>query len=151
MLHTGVDVSYGGETGFNQAIELSAETLGNVKLVQEKKLIQKWFDEIAMDTGKYCFMLKDTLAALEQGAVETLLVWENLDAERFLLKMPSSDKEIVVFLTKEQQKNPKFFQDPETGVQLETVSQEPVRLAARRGAGLGRARTRRGAMPLRSG
>lgn len=36
-----VDVSYGGENGFNQAIELSAETLGNVKLVQEKKLIQK--------------------------------------------------------------------------------------------------------------
>ena len=46
-----VDVSYGGEAGFNQAIELSAETLGSVKLIQEKKLIQKWFDEIAMDTG----------------------------------------------------------------------------------------------------
>ena len=29
-----VDVSYGGEAGFNQAIELSAETLGSVKLVQ---------------------------------------------------------------------------------------------------------------------
>lgn len=28
-----VDVSYGGESGFNQAIELSAETLGAVKLV----------------------------------------------------------------------------------------------------------------------
>jgi hypothetical protein len=28
-----VDVSYGGESGFNQAIELSAETLGSVKLV----------------------------------------------------------------------------------------------------------------------
>ncbi|CAN0533070.1 unnamed protein product, partial [Scytosiphon promiscuus] len=25
-----VDVSYGGEAGFNQAIELSAETLGSV-------------------------------------------------------------------------------------------------------------------------
>lgn len=31
-----VDVSYGGEAGFNQAIELSAETLGSVKLVQVK-------------------------------------------------------------------------------------------------------------------
>ena len=39
-----VDVSYGGESGFNQAIELSAETLGSVKLVQEKRLIQKYFD-----------------------------------------------------------------------------------------------------------
>jgi peptide chain release factor subunit 1 len=36
-----VDVSYGGENGFNQAIELSADALSNVKFVQEKKLIQK--------------------------------------------------------------------------------------------------------------
>jgi peptide chain release factor subunit 1 len=32
-----VDVSYGGENGFNQAIELAAESLSNVKFVQEKK------------------------------------------------------------------------------------------------------------------
>jgi peptide chain release factor subunit 1 len=35
-----LDVSYGMEPGFNQAIELSAESLANVKLVQEKKLLQ---------------------------------------------------------------------------------------------------------------
>ena len=38
-----VDVSYGGENGFNQAIELVAEDLANVKFVQEKKLICKYF------------------------------------------------------------------------------------------------------------
>ena len=63
-----VDVSYGGEIGFNQAIELSAETLGSVKLVQEKRLLQKFFDEISQDTGKYCFMVVDTLRALELGS-----------------------------------------------------------------------------------
>lgn len=36
-----MDVSYGGENGFNQAIELSAEVLSNVKFIQEKKLIGK--------------------------------------------------------------------------------------------------------------
>lgn len=36
-----VDVSYGGENGFNQAIDLAAETLGNVKFIKEKKLIQQ--------------------------------------------------------------------------------------------------------------
>ena len=46
-----VDVSYGGENGFNQAIELSADTLQNVKFVQEKKLISKYFEEISQDTG----------------------------------------------------------------------------------------------------
>ena len=62
-----VDVSYGGENGFNQAIELSADTLGSVKLVREKKLLQQYFDEISQDTGKYCFMTEDTLQALELG------------------------------------------------------------------------------------
>ena len=34
-----VDVSYGGENGFNQAIELATDSLANVKFIQEKKLI----------------------------------------------------------------------------------------------------------------
>ena len=38
-----VDVSYGGENGFNQAIELAAEVLSNVKFIQEKKLISRYF------------------------------------------------------------------------------------------------------------
>jgi len=33
-----VDVSYGGENGFNQAIELSTECLSNVKFIQEKNV-----------------------------------------------------------------------------------------------------------------
>ncbi|KAM7269837.1 hypothetical protein ACFE04_025334 [Oxalis oulophora] len=37
-----VDVSYGGENGFNQAIELSSEVLANVKFIQEKRLIGKY-------------------------------------------------------------------------------------------------------------
>ena len=44
-----------GENGFNQAIELSAEILANVKFIQEKKLIGKYFEEISQDTGKYVF------------------------------------------------------------------------------------------------
>ena len=74
-----VDVSYGGENGFNQAIELSAETLSNVKFIQEKKLISKFFEEISQDSNKFCFGIEDTLKGLEMGAVETLIVWDNLD------------------------------------------------------------------------
>ena len=58
-----------------QAIELAAESLANVKFVQEKKLIQRYFDEISQDTGKYCFGVDDTLKCLELGAIETLIVW----------------------------------------------------------------------------
>jgi peptide chain release factor subunit 1 len=61
------DVSYGMDPGFNQAIELSAECLANVKLVQEKRLLQRYFDEISQDTGKYCFMVQDTLQVRHQA------------------------------------------------------------------------------------
>lgn len=69
-----------------QAIELAAESLANVKFVQEKRLIQRYFDEISQDTSKYCFGIDDTLKALDLGAVETLIVWENLDITRYVLR-----------------------------------------------------------------
>lgn len=75
----------GGENGFNQAIELSADALANVKFVQEKRLISKFFDEISQDTGKFVFGVADTLACLEMGAVETLIVWESLEVSRYTL------------------------------------------------------------------
>jgi len=43
-----VDVSYGGENGFNQAIELAAESLQNVKFIQEKKLIGNIYCSVHM-------------------------------------------------------------------------------------------------------
>ena len=73
-----VDVSYGGENGFNQAIELASDTLANTRFIHEKKLLEQYFTEIAQDSGKYCFGIKDTMMALEQGAVQDLIVWENL-------------------------------------------------------------------------
>ena len=114
-----VDVSYGGENGFNQAIELSAEVLANVKFIQEKKLIQKYFDEISLDTGRYCFGVDDTLRCLEMGAVETLIVWENLEINRIELKNPATGTSKVLHLNKDQEKERSFF--IEDGVELEVV------------------------------
>jgi len=115
-------VGYGGESGFNQAIELSSETLSSVKLVQEKRLLQKYFDEINMDTGKYCFMIKDTLTALEMGAVETLIVYENLNHDRITVR--KGDGEIdYLYLTPEQQEDESMFRDLRTGGALEVVEQ----------------------------
>jgi peptide chain release factor subunit 1 len=116
-----VDVSYGMDPGFNQAIELSAESLANVKLVQEKKLLQKYFDEISQDTGKYCFMVVDTLKALEMSSVETIIVWENLQVNRLQVKNTSTGEEKILHLTPEQEQNDTYFHDPVTGVQLEVV------------------------------
>ncbi|CAB9511998.1 Eukaryotic peptide chain release factor subunit 1 [Seminavis robusta] len=120
-----IDVSYGGENGFNQAIEMSADALANVKLMKEKKLLQKYMDEISQDTGKYCFMVEDTLKALELGAVEDLIVWDNLDVNRYVLRNQSTSEETILHLTKEQESQDSYFRDATSGTELETVEKEP--------------------------
>ena len=120
-----VDVSYGGENGFNQAIELASETLSNVKFIQEKKLINKYFDEISQDSGKVCYGVEDTLKALEAGAAETLIVFENLEVTRHKLKA-SDGTEIVRNLNKTQEQDREtYFIDKETGQEMEVVDTQP--------------------------
>jgi len=48
--------------------------------------VGKYFDEISQDSGRYCFGVQETLKALEMGAVEILIVWENLEVIRYVLK-----------------------------------------------------------------
>ncbi|WAR20712.1 ERF1-like protein [Mya arenaria] len=105
-----VDVSYGGENGFNQAIELAG----------------RYFDEISQDTGRFCFGVDDTLRALEMGAVDILIVWENLDITRYLLKNHQTDVEIILHLTPEQEKDKTHFLDKDTGVELELQESMPL-------------------------
>lgn len=113
-----VDTSYGFENGFNQAIELSKETLKDVKFIQEKALISQFFSEIAQDTGKYCFGVRDVLYALDSGAVETLIVYENLDINHLTLVSQAGDQ-IVLHLTPEQEKAKDIMKDPSTGQDME--------------------------------
>lgn len=94
-----VDVSYGGESGLNEAIDLSSDVLSNVKLVQEKKVISSFFEALAKDTGKYSLGVNETLKALEMGAVETLIVWEDLSAQRHVLRNTTTGEELVSVTT----------------------------------------------------
>lgn len=140
-----MDVSYGGENGLNQAIELSADALSNVKFVQEKRLIGKllsghfvtfllttlrttgkYFEEISQDTQKYCFGVDDTLKALEMGAVEVLICWENLDIMRYVVRNPTTKEERILHLTPAQEKEKTHLTDKETGEELETVEAMPL-------------------------
>ena len=113
-----IDVSYGGENGFNQAIELATEALSDVKFVKEKKLITKLFEEVAMDSNKICYGVKDTLKALEMGAVETIVLWENLDHIRYEMKNPVTQEETVQVLTPAQATDQSYFKDVENQVEL---------------------------------
>ncbi|AFM98251.1 eukaryotic peptide chain release factor subunit 1 [Encephalitozoon hellem ATCC 50504] len=92
-----VDTNYGGEGGLNQAIELCEDILKDVKLSKEKKVLQKFFNEINTESGRFCFTMKETMQCLEMGAVDTLIVYENLPDVR--------DEELFVDWIAENYKN----------------------------------------------
>jgi peptide chain release factor subunit 1 len=121
-----VDVSYGGENGFNQAIELAAECLQNVKFIAEKKVISAFFDEIAIDSGKYTYGINQTLETLECNAVKTLIVWEELQHNRYQVRNNQTQEESTLYLTPEQAKDQTLFHDKETGAELEIVEQQSM-------------------------
>lgn len=78
-------------------------------------------DNYDQDTGKFCFGVKDTLYALESGAIQTLIVWENLDINRYTIRNNTTGEEKVLHLTKDQEQDSSHFHDPDTGVELEVV------------------------------
>ena len=120
------DISYGQEAGLHQALEMAGDLLKNVRLVQEKRLLQGFFQEISLDSNRYAFLVADTLQALELGAVETLLLWEGLDVSRFLLVSPTSGEESVLHLNAEQEADERFFHEPRTGLPLEVREKTPL-------------------------
>jgi len=116
------DISYGQDNGFSQAIHLASDVLSDVKFVKEKKIIGKFYDEIAQDTGNVVFGVDDTLKAMEMGALEKMILFEEIEVQRFEIQMPDKEEVKIKYLNEMQQKDPRHFQDPETGVQLEIKS-----------------------------
>jgi len=114
-----VDVSYGGDNGLNQAINLSTETLSSVKFVQEKKLIYKFFDEIAKDSFKYVFGLFETLQALEMGAMDIIIVWDSLEITRYDFINKDTGENEVKHFTEKQFKDSSQLQNSSNGQEFE--------------------------------
>jgi peptide chain release factor subunit 1 len=58
------------------------------------------------------------LRALELGSVETLICWENLDIQRYVLKNHTNAEEKVLHLTPEQEKDKTHFTDKEVSIKI---------------------------------
>lgn len=117
-----VDISYGGEQGFAEAIEQASEILRRVSIMHHKKLLTKFFEKIAQDNTDVIFGVEYTMDALENSAVDTLIIWEQLPVMRHLIRDPQSLAEKVVY-TKNQETAPSLPKG-ETGQSWEIVQSE---------------------------
>lgn len=99
LLIATLDISYGGDCGFNQAINLSANILEGLEFVREKQVICNFLGEVARGRGMYCFGMRDSITALEMGAIETLIVWDCIPAQRLVVRNETKETKDVVFVS----------------------------------------------------
>lgn len=68
--------------------------------------------------------MEDTIKALEVGALETMLLFEELPIMRYEIRNPAKNETRVHLLTEAQEKDPKYFRDAETNVECDVISSE---------------------------
>jgi len=119
------DISYGMGEGLNQAIELSKGVLKDIKLVQEQGVIGKFFEMLNIDHEKIIYSIKDTMRALEDGVVQKLLIYDDLEYFRVVVKKKDDDETLIVkFMTPAEFEHPNALIDTETKEEFDLVEKE---------------------------
>ncbi len=72
------DLSYTGEFGLQELVERSQDILASESIAEEKQIVQKFLEKLATDAAKVSYGPTEVMKNLEMGAVETLLLSENL-------------------------------------------------------------------------
>ena len=100
-----VDVAYGGQAGFNQAIDLASSHLQSFNIGKERKVLGNLFEEIEKESQLVAYGLDETCINLENGTLKTLIIWDGLEAFRYTLRCTSATKqpvEPIVIYAKDQ-------------------------------------------------
>jgi peptide chain release factor subunit 1 len=79
---TTVDTSYTGEFGIREVIDKSMDVLTEIDVMREKKLIQRFLHELVSENGLASYGEKEVRQNLQMGAVEILLLSEDLNSKR---------------------------------------------------------------------
>jgi peptide subunit release factor 1 (eRF1)/intein/homing endonuclease len=74
-----LDSGYSGREGVRETIEKAGKLLENVRVIEEKKLVQRFFREVNSDSGLAIYGVRDILAALKKAAVDTIIINDDVD------------------------------------------------------------------------
>lgn len=76
------DLSYTGDFGLKELVDKSQDVLANEEIAKEKKIMQKFFTKLATSPNSVSYGEKEVTKALNLGAVETLLISEDVGDEK---------------------------------------------------------------------
>ena len=102
-----LDTSYSGREGVRELVEKASDTLADVRLVEEKKLVQRFLAEVNKPGGLAIYGLPRILDALQKANVEVILVSDDLDTvklEAKCRKCGTSKSEVTLASAKVQEK-----------------------------------------------
>ena len=74
-----LDTGYAGREGVRETIGKSEKLLENVRVVEEKKLVDRFLREVNSDTGLAIYGIQDILNSLKRSAVDTIIVNDDVD------------------------------------------------------------------------
>lgn len=74
-----LDTAVSGEAGIRALVQKSEDVLRSQRFVQEKQLVQRFLEELAKDSGRAAYGLKEVRVALGRGAVDIILVSEGIE------------------------------------------------------------------------
>ena len=76
------DLSYTGEFGLQELVDRSDDVLANEGIMEEKKIMAKFFDLLAKKPTMVSYGEKEVMQNLQNGVVATLLLSEDLEDEK---------------------------------------------------------------------
>ena len=112
------DVSYTDESGLYELVEKAQDALQELDIMREKRLMNRFLREIAKD-GLAAYGEEEIRKYLNLGAVDTLLLSEDLRYERVRYKCPVCGKEVEITVKEGVEKPPVCEEDNVTMEEIE--------------------------------
>jgi len=82
MIIATIDASYSGSEGIREAFAKSSDILSNFRMVEEKQIVEKLFNEINNNTGLGIYGLDDIINHLKNNIVGKIIITNNIELYR---------------------------------------------------------------------
>ena len=82
MIIATIDASYSGSEGIREAFAKSSDILSNFRMVEEKQIVEKLFNEINNNTGLGIYGLDDIINHLKNNIVDKIIITDNTELYR---------------------------------------------------------------------
>ncbi len=121
------DTGYTDESGLRELVEKASEALQDLKIAQEKRLIQDLMKTILKPNSAdlVVYGIKNVIEALKVGAVDKLLISEGLNKDIILYECPSCGHQEYEIVEREREVGIKRC--PECGVDMKSERKDLVK------------------------